>query len=200
MARQNMKVLIHTYPFFDNVELHFPGAEVTLKDEAAFTDTCMRWVEKPVIESAPGIAVPRAQTSISEGALPPPAQPSHSGGGSSAKAAAPVKRRYAKRKVGKRPIIPKATVLAPVLVPAQAAGEATTPIAEPKAADAPASIAIPEEGATPPSETRTRSESSPSTEPPLLQETAPPASQADARAGKELHSAEQPMPAPANVT
>jgi hypothetical protein len=114
MPRRNMNVFIHTYPFFDNVQLHLPGAEVTLKHEAAFTDTCMRWVEKPVIEPEPGIALRSVQGSISEGVQSTPAEPSRLGRDSSAKATTPVKRRYAKRK--RTPVL-KANVLTPVVVP-----------------------------------------------------------------------------------
>jgi hypothetical protein len=203
MPRRNMNVFIHTYPFFDNVQLHLPGAEVTLKHEAAFTDTCMRWVEKPVIEPEPGIALRSVQGSISDCVQSTPAEPSRLGRDSSAKATTPVKRRYAKRK--RTPVL-KANVLTPVVVPVPATEEARTVIAAPKGVDVTVATSIAEEGTKPSSERPARSEATPSTEPPPLQESAPlpepapPAPQADASAGMASHGVAQLAPAPASVT
>ena len=217
MSRQSLKVRIHTYPYFDNVMVHEPGAEIALADPGAFSNSCMHWVEKPVSEGAPKIETPKIETPKIEAPFKAPqakvAGQTRPGGDSDAKAA-PAKRGYKKRKVAKQTKVPKPKTFAPALVPAPSTKEPETLIAEPSAnepatltaepsANEPATLIaepsakeVPVTMAGPLEERAARSsEPSPSSEP-------PPASQrgADTPAGAAAGEAEKTMSAIAKVT
>ena len=61
MPPRSLKVRI-VRPYFDNVVVHEPGAEITLADAQAFSITAMEWVDKPAPEPvAPRIEPPKPE-------------------------------------------------------------------------------------------------------------------------------------------
>lgn len=151
MPRQNLKVIIENYPYFDNVVVHEPGAEVTLADRRAFSNVCMKWVEEPETEAVtqnekPGIP---ASTSVSVVAA---SEQTRRGDDPGAEPAEPARPKYSgsKRKRAKRIRNPKGKTLPPALLPAPSTEEAATLVTAPGPAEVPALVAAPPEAAATP--------------------------------------------------
>ena len=134
-------------PYFDNVVVHEPGAEITLADAQAFSITGMEWVEEPAPEPvAPPIETPKPEPPEPEAAprimTPRIETPLIDSG---VTAAALRKREYRKRKREREQAkAARKKRGAPAVVMAPPAAEAATPAALPVAGDAtpPSSILL----------------------------------------------------------